>query len=37
MRLKDYKNPDMLPKVNKANMAGMMEAIREYLRLNNGA
>ena len=31
--LKDeYKDPDVLPKVNKANMAGIMEAINEYLR-----
>ena len=32
-RLKDeYKDPSMLLKVNKANMAGMMEAIKENLR-----
>ena len=31
-RLKDeYKDPDMLHKVNKADMAGMMESIKEYL------
>ena len=27
-----YKDPDMMPKVNKADMAGMMESIKEYLR-----
>ena len=33
--LKDeYKDPDMLPKINKSDMAGMMEAIKEYLRLH---
>ena len=32
-RLKDeYNDPDELPKVNKADMAGMMESIEEYLR-----
>ena len=32
-RLKDkYKDPDMLPKVNKADIAGMMESIEECLR-----
>ena len=31
-RLKDYKNPDALPKVNKANVTGMIEAIKKYLR-----
>ena len=32
-KLKDeYKDPGMLSKVNKANMAGMMEAINEYIR-----
>ena len=31
-RLKDYyKDPDILPNVNKVNMAGIMEAIKEYL------
>ena len=35
--LKDnYKNPDMLPEVNKADMARAMEAIEEYLRLYHG-
>ena len=32
-RLEDeYKDPDMLPKVNKADMTGMMDSIKEYLR-----
>ena len=32
-RLKDeYKDPDVLPKVDMADMIGMMEAIEEYLR-----
>ena len=32
-RLKDeYKELDMLPKVKKTNMAGTVEAIKEYLR-----
>ena len=32
-KLKDeYKYPDVLPKVNKSDMAGTMEAIKEYLR-----
>ena len=32
-RLKDkYKDQDMLPKVNKAVMAGTLEAIEDYLR-----
>ena len=36
-KLKDeYKDPDVLPKVNKSDMAGMMEAIEEYLRLHHG-
>ena len=36
-RLKDsYKDPDVLPKVNKADMAGMMESIVEYLRSHCG-
>ena len=36
MRLKDkYKDPDMLPKVNKANMAVIMKAIEEYLTLHH--
>ena len=33
-KLKDeYKDPDVLPKINKLYMAEMMEAIKEYLRL----
>ena len=36
-RLEDkYKDPDVLPRVNKADMAGMMEAIKEYLRSCHG-
>ena len=36
-RLKDeYKDPDVLPKVKKADMAGMMESIEEYLRSHHG-
>ena len=32
-RLKDeYNDSDVLPKVNKADMAGIMESIEEYLR-----
>ena len=32
-RLKDeYKDPEMLHKINKSDMAGMMEAIKENLR-----
>ena len=32
-RLKDeYKDPDVLPKVNKADMARTMKSIKEYLR-----
>ena len=32
-RLKDdYKDPNMLPKVNKADMAAMVEAIKDYCR-----
>ena len=44
MRLKeDYKDPgiqpkntDMQPKINKSDMAGMMKAIKEYLRSSHG-
>ena len=32
----NYKDPDMLPKINKSYMAGTMEAIKEYLRLCYG-
>ena len=36
-RLDDkYKNPDELPKVNMADMAGMIEFIEEYLRSCHG-
>ena len=36
-RLKDvYKDPDMLSKINKADMAGTMESIKEYFRSHNG-
>ena len=31
-----YKNSHMLPKVNKADMAGMMEAIKEYIKSHHG-
>ena len=32
----EYKDPDMLPKVNKSDMAGTMEAIKECLRSHLG-
>ena len=32
----EYKDSDMLPKINKSVMAGMMEAIKEYLRSCHG-
>ena len=36
-KLKDeYKDPNVLTKINKSEMAGMMEAIEEYLRLHHG-
>ena len=36
-KLKDeYKDPDMLPKINNSDMAGTMEAIKEYLRSCQG-
>ena len=36
-RLKDkFKDLDMLPKVNKASMVGMMESVEEYLRSHHG-
>ena len=36
-RIEDgYKDPDMLPKVNKADKEGMMEFIEEYLRSHHG-
>ena len=35
--LKDeYKKPYVLPKVNKADMAGMIKSIKEYLLLHHG-
>ena len=35
-KLKDeYKDLDMLPKINKSDMVGMMEAIEEYRRLHH--
>ena len=30
----EYKDPNVLPKINKSDMAGMVEAIQEYLRLH---
>ena len=36
-KLKDeYKDTKMLPKINKSDNAGTMEAIEEYLRLHHG-
>ena len=36
-KLKDeYKNPNMLPKINESDMAGMMESIKEYIRACHG-
>ena len=36
-KLKDeYKDPDMLPKIDKSDMAGTMEAIKEYLKSCRG-
>ena len=32
----DYKAPDMLFKVNKADIAGMIEVIKEYLSSHHG-
>ena len=31
-----YKDPKVLPKINKSDMAGTVEAIKEYLRLHCG-
>ena len=37
MELKDeYKDPDVLPKINKFDMAGTMKVIEEYLRSCQG-
>ena len=36
-KLKDeHKEPDMLPKINKSNMTGTMESIKEFLRSYHG-
>ena len=36
-KLKDeYKDPDVLPKINKSDIVGMMETIKEYLRSCHG-
>ena len=36
-KLKDEcKDPSMLPKINKSDMTGMMESIKEYLRSHHG-
>ena len=36
-KLKDeYKDSNVLPKINKFDMAGIMEAIKEYLRSSHG-
>ena len=32
----EYKDPNMLPKINKSDMAGTMEAIKEHLRSRQG-
>ena len=32
----EYKDPNMLPKINKSYMAGTMESIQEYLRSCHG-
>ena len=32
----EYNDPDVLPKINKSDRAGMMEAIEEYLRSCHG-
>ena len=35
-RLKDdYKDPDVLPKINKSVMAETIDAIKDYLRLHH--
>ena len=31
-----YKDPNTLPKINKSDMAGTMEAIKEFLLLQHG-
>ena len=36
-KLKDkFKDTSVLPMINKSDMAGIMEAIKEYLRLHHG-
>ena len=36
-KLKDeYKDPNMLPKINKSYVAGTMESIKEYLTVHHG-
>ena len=32
----EYKDPDVLPKINKSDMAGTIESIEEYLRSHHG-
>ena len=32
----EYEDPNMLPKINKSDMAGMIKSIGEYLRLCHG-
>ena len=32
----EYMDPNMLPRINKSDMAGMMESIKEYLRAHRG-
>ena len=32
----EYKDPDMLPTINDSDMTGMIEAIKEHLRLYHG-
>ena len=32
----EHKDPDVLPKINKSDMAGTMESINEYLRSHCG-
>ena len=32
----EYKDPNMLPKVNEVDVTGMMEAMKEYLRSSCG-
>ena len=32
----DYNNPDMLPRINKSDMEGTIESIKEYLKSHHG-